>query len=137
MQKQLEEICAKALKEVENASSTSDMEEIKLEYLSRKSVLNNIKKGLKDLSPEQSPIVGAFANEVAQKIEQAVLVKEKAIYEKELNEKLEAERIDVTLPGKTVPMGKVHPLTYTIDEIVSIFQGMGFTITDNENSPEV
>ena len=84
LQKQLEEICAKALNEVENAVTSANIEEIKLEYLSRKSVLNNIKKGLKDLSPEQRPIVGAFANEVAQKIEQAVELKEKAIYEKEL-----------------------------------------------------
>jgi len=137
MQKQLEEICQKALNEVENATNSADIEAIKLEYLSRKSVLNNIKKGLKDLTPEERPIVGAFANEVAQKIEVAVNAKEQVIYEKELNEKLESERIDITLPGKNIPMGKVHPLTQTIDEIVSIFQGMGFTITDNINSPEV
>ena len=68
MQKQLEDICTKALNEVSNAASSADIDNIKLEYLSRKSVLNNIKKGLKDLSPEQRPIVGAFANEVAQKI---------------------------------------------------------------------
>ena len=48
MQKQLEEICTKALKEIENAVSTADIDNIKLEYLSRKSVLNNIKKGLKE-----------------------------------------------------------------------------------------
>lgn len=137
MQKQLEDICTKALNEVSNAVSSADIDNIKLEYLSRKSVLNNIKKGLKDLSPEQRPIVGAFANEVAQKIEQAVCEKEKSIYEKELNEKLEAERIDITLPGRNIPMGKIHPLTATIEEIVGIFQGMGFTITDNSNSPEV
>ena len=137
MQKQLEEILAQGLAKVQNAKTGADIEDIKLEYLSRKSVLNNIKKGLKDLSPEQRPIVGAFANEVAQKIEQAVNEKEQGIYEKELNEKLESERIDVTLPGKNIPMGKVHPLTATIEEIVGIFQGMGFTITDTVNSPEV
>ena len=86
MQKQLEEICAKALNEVENAQNSADIDAIKLEYLSRKSVLNNIKKGLKDLTPEQRPIVGAFANEVAKKIETAVNEKEQTIYEKELNE---------------------------------------------------
>ena len=131
MRKQLEEICQKALNEVENATNSANIEAIKLEYLSRKSVLNNIKKGLKDLTPEERPVVGAFANEVAQKIEEAVTAKEQIIYEKELNEKLESERRDITLPGRNVPMGKVHPLTQTIDEIVSIFQGMGFTITDN------
>ena len=82
MQKQLEEILAQALAKIENAKNSADIEEIKLEYLSRKSVLNNIKKGLKDLSAEQRPIVGAFANEVAQKIEHAVDEKEKSIYEK-------------------------------------------------------
>ncbi len=137
MQKQLEEICEKALKEIENANSKADIEKIKLEYLSRKSILNNIKKGLKDLSPDQRPILGAFANEVAQKIEKSVEKKEKDIYHKELEEKLETEKIDITLPGKTIPSGKPHPLTKTIEEIVTIFQGMGFTVTANENSPEV
>ena len=82
MQKQLEEILAQGLEKVQKAQNSVDIEEIKLEYLSRKSVLNNIKKGLKDLSPEQRPIVGAFANEVAQKIEQAVNEKEQASMKK-------------------------------------------------------
>ncbi len=137
MQKQLEEICAKGLNEVEKAQSSADIAAIKLEYLSRNSILTNIKKGLKDLPVEQRPIVGAFANEVAKKIEEAVNIKEQFLYEKELNEKLESERIDITLPGRTIPVGKVHPLTRTVDEIVTIFQGMGFTITDNAHSPEV
>lgn len=47
------------------------------------------------------------------------------------------ERIDVTLPGSFTPYGKVHPLTQTVDEIVEIFQGMGFSVVHNENSPEV
>lgn len=137
MQQTLEKIHAKALSSIENAKNTNDIEEVKNEFLSRKSELNNIKKNLKDLSNEDKRIVGSLANKIANDIEQKLDEKYQIIYKNELNEKLEKERIDITLPGSYVPHGKVHPLTQTVDEIVEIFQGMGFSLVHNENSPEV
>lgn len=137
MKKQLETIFNSAQNDIKNAQTTNDIEEIKLKYLSRKGELNSIKKNLKDLSDEDKRIVGAFANEIAQKLESEVKEKFDLIYKKELDEKLKTEKIDITLPGKFVPQGKVHPLTSTTNEIIAIFQSLGFSLIKSENSPEV
>lgn len=136
MKTQLEKIYNNATADIEKALTSDDIEEIKLKYLSRKGELNSIKKNLKDLSDEDKRIVGAYANEVAQKLESAVEEKFETIYRKELDEKLQKEKIDITLTGKYIPQGKVHPLTSTINEIVSILQSLGFSLVHSENSPE-
>ena len=118
-------------------NSATSIEEIRGKYLSRKGEFNEIKKGLKDLSDEDKRVVGKLANEITQKLEAALKSKYDEFYKKELNEKLQNERLDVTLPGKYTPMGHVHPLTSTTEEIVSIFQNLGFSVVPSEHSPEV
>lgn len=137
MKETLEKIHKSALEDIEKIQSTADIEEIRNTYLSRKSELNNIKKNLKDLSNEDKRIVGSLSNRITKDIEEKLNEKYQTFYQKELNEKLEKERIDITLPGSFTPYGKVHPLTQTIEEITEIFQGMGFSVVHNENSPEV
>ena len=137
MKTQLEKIYSDAKFDIEKAVTSDDIEEIKLKYLSRKGELNSIKKNLKDLSDEDKRIVGAFANEVAQKLEASVEQKFEAIYRKELDEKLQNEKIDITLNGKFIPQGKVHPLTSTTNQIIAIFQTLGFSLVESKNSPEV
>ena len=137
MKNQLETILENAEADLEKAQNINDIEEIKLKYLSRKGELNSIKKNLKDLSDEDKRVVGAFANEIAQKLESEVKNKYDEFYKKELDEKLKCEKIDVTLPGKSIPMGKVHPITQTINEITEIFHTLGFTVAADKNSPEV
>ena len=137
MKEQLEKIYAEATIDIENASSVKDLEDIKFKYLSRKGEFNEIKKGLKDLSVEDKKIVGSLANEITQKLESSIKDKFKLFYEKELNEKLQKEKIDVTLPGQYVPRGHVHPLTSTTNEICSIFQSLGFSVVPDEFAPEV
>ena len=137
MKQQLEKIFNDATVDIEKAVSSEDIEEIKLKYLSRKGELNSIKKNLKDLSDEDKRIVGAYANEVAQKLEASVNEKFDTIYRKELDAKLQTEKIDISLTGKFIPQGKVHPLTSTTNEIVAIFQSLGFSLVESKNSPEV
>lgn len=137
MQQTIENIRTKALEAIKNAINTDNIEEIRVEFLSRKSELNNIKKNLKDLSNEEKRIIGPLANKVTTEIETHLNEKYQELYQKELNEKLEKEQIDVTLPGSYAPYGKTHLLTQTVNEIVEIFNGMGFSLVHNENSPEV
>lgn len=137
MQQTIENIRAKALEAIKNAQNTDNIEEIRVEFLSRKSELNNIKKNLKDLSNEEKRIIGPLANKVTTEIENGLNEKNQELYQKELNAKLEKEQIDVTLEGAYVPYGKTHLLTQTVNEIVEIFNGMGFSLVHNENSPEV
>ena len=137
MKTQLENIYASASQEIEKALSINDIEEIRGKYLSRKGEFNEIKKGLKDLSDADKRVVGALANEITQKLETALKNKHAEFYKKELNEKLQKERLDITLPGKYTSMGHIHPLTSTTNEIVSIFQKLGFSVVPSEHSPEV
>ena len=137
MKAQLENIYTSANEEILKATSISDIEEIRGKYLSRKGEFNEIKKGLKDLSDANKRVVGALANEITQKLESALKSKYDEFYKKELNEKLQKERLDVTLPGKFTPVGHIHPLTSTTNEIVSIFQNLGFSVVPGEHSPEV
>mgnify|MGYP004653190743 CR=1 FL=1 len=137
MQEKLNNIYALASADIEKATSSSDLDEIRLKYLSRKGEFNAIKKGLKDLSNEEKKVVGSLANEITQKLETAIKSKYSEFYRKELDAKLEKEKIDITLPGQFSPRGKVHPITSTTNEIVKIFQNLGFSLVPSENAPEV
>ncbi len=137
MKEKLENIKIQALKELETVNNLEKLEEINIKFLGRKGELNEIKKSLKDLPNEQKPIIGGLANQIAQQLEAIIKEKHEALYEQAINAKLESEKIDITLPGNFIPQGKVHPLTATVNEIVEIFQGLGFSLVEKQNSPEV
>jgi len=137
MKEKLEQLKTQALKEINTASDLNELNEIKIKYLSRKGELNTIRRGIKDLSPEEKPLIGDLANKTAEQIEKSIDSKYEILYSKSISQKLEAEKIDITLPGDYVPYGKQHPLTLTINEIVSIFNRMGFSLVEESDSPEV
>lgn len=137
MKEKLEQIKNLALEEAAKAQTLDEIENIKIKYLGRKGELNTIRRGIKDLSAEEKPVIGDLANKIANEIEEKIEEKHQTLYRAAINQKLGAERIDITLTGIYKPYGKQHPITLTINEIVSIFQGMGFTLTENQNSPEV
>jgi len=137
MEQKLENIRKDATEKIEKALNTTELENIKNEYLSRKGELTNIKKNLKDLPDDQKRIIGSLSNEIFNSLTALVEEKYKKLYNEELRQKLEKERIDISLPGSYTPRGKVHPLTQTVNEIVEIFEGMGFSLIKSENSPEV
>ncbi len=137
MKEQLEKIYANAAEDIEKSTSVSDLDEIRNKYLSRKGEFNEIKKNLKNLSDEDKRVVGSLANEITQKLEASLKTKYDEFYKKELDAKLLKEKIDITLPGKFERTGKVHPLTTTTNEIVAIFQSLGFSVVTSSQSPEV
>jgi len=137
METKIKEIEARALADIEQATDLKSLEAVKNEYLSRNSEFTNLKKGMKDLSPEQKPVIGALINRVSTTLNDLIEQKKDIFYKKELNEKLLKEKIDVTLDGDYVPIGHVHPLTQTVNEIVEIFQNLGFSLAEPKYSPEV
>ena len=137
MENKINEIRALALAELEACSDLKSSENVKNKYLSRNSEFNNLKKGMKDLTPEQRPIIGALLNKVSNELETLFNEKNDIFYKNELNERLLKEKIDVTLDGDYVPQGHIHPLTQTINEIVAIFEHLGFSLIKPEYSPEV
>ncbi len=137
MEEKILQIKKEALQEIEQAENQKMLDDVRNKYLSRASELNNLKKGLKDVAPELRPKIGALTNEVSKEIEALVNQKAEEFYQIELNKRLEEERIDVTLPSTYEPFGHIHPLTKTINEIVEIFEHLGFSLIKNEFSPEV
>lgn len=137
MEQKILQIKESALSEIEKASSSKELEEVKNKYLSRSSELNNLKKGLKDLDVSLRPKIGALTNEVSKLLEEKIQLKYDEFYKEELNKKLASEKIDVTLDGTFNPRGKIHPITATINEIVEIFEHLGFSLIENKLSPEV
>ena len=134
MKEQLKLIQAAAEEALANVSQTKDLDEIKVRFLGKKGELTAILKGMKDLSNEERPIIGQLANEVRQDIEVKIEETKKVLAQKELMAKLEAENIDVTMPGKVSSCGHSHPMSTVIEEISDIFIGMGYEIVDG---PEV
>ncbi|MBQ5893183.1 MAG: phenylalanine--tRNA ligase subunit alpha [Clostridia bacterium] len=112
----------------------ADLEQIKIKYLGKKGELTAVLRGMGALTPEERPIVGQIANEVRAAIEAAINEKKQEQEQKALDEKLKAEKLDVTMPGTPTPMGHLHPLTQVQRELEDIFIGMGFSIVEG---PEV
>lgn len=134
MKEQLEAIRQKALNELENAASIQDIEAVRIKFLGKKGELTGILKQMGKLSAEERPVVGQLANVIRSEIEAKIEEDSKAIAQKLQAEKLKAEKIDVTLPGKAKVLGSRHPLTVVLNDIKDIFIGMGFDIVDG---PEV
>jgi len=110
-------------------STAADFEAWETRYLGRKSELNEILKGLKDLSPEEKRLIGPLGNRVKQELAAAFAVAKETIFERNID--WEAERIDVTAPGHPiVPCGHLHPVTLIEHRIQDIFLSMGFSIAD-------
>ena len=129
---QLEELRLKALQELEGISYIKELEPWRVRYLGRKSELTSILRGLATLPPEERRAVGARANEVKSLLGDSLKRKEQAL--REVTARPEGERIDITLPGRHLPAGRLHPITQTIAEICSIFTSMGFQVIEG---PEV
>lgn len=134
MKEQLEEIRQKAAETIESCRELKELDAARVQFLGKKGQLTAILKQMGKLSAEERPVIGQLANEVRQAIDQKLTEKTNQLKEKQLNEKLAAETIDVTMPGKNMHIGHVHPLTAVLNELKDIFLGMGFQIAEG---PEV
>jgi len=133
MSQQTEELKTKALKELEGIASTDELESWRVRYLGRKGELTRILRGLGNLPVEERKAAGARANQVKVSLENGLRQKEQALREAQLAS-VKKEAIDVTLPGRPFPIGRLHPITQTINEMCDIFVSMGFQVVEG---PEV
>ena len=130
MKEQIAKIKEDALKEIENSNELQELENARVKYLGKKGELTALLKGMKDLSPEERPKVGALVNTVRDEIESKIKEVEETLESKALEAKLEKEKIDITLPGKKIKRGSKHPITRIIEEIEDIFVSMGYDVVD-------
>ncbi len=134
MKEQLANIRSQALSAFEGAQSAAELDALRVQYLGKKGELTNLLKMMGKLSAEERPAMGQLANEVRAALEQALETKGKELEAKALEDRLKAEALDVTVPGKNMKLGHRHPMYIALDEIKEIFIGMGFTVLDG---PEV
>ena len=130
----LEELQTKAFDELKASSSSEAVERWRVGYLGRRGELTNVLRGLAALAPEERRTVGAAANKVKALLEESLAEAEEAIKEAELQALADRGRIDVTLPGRPVLLGRLHPTTQILREICSAFVSMGFQVVEG---PEV
>ena len=130
MKEQLEKIKAQAMQALESVSDLKLLDELRVKYLGKKGELTAVLRGMGALSPEERPKIGALANQVHEQIEEKLQSKIDELSAKLQNEKLKAEEIDVTIPGRRRETGKLHPLSTVLDRVKDIFIGMGFSIAE-------
>lgn len=125
---------ADALHAVEAADSVEGVEAARIAYLGKKGSLTAVLRGLGGLSAEERPEVGRVSNEVRQALEGALESKREVLERAERATRIEAEAVDVTLPGRSRPIGHQHVLHQVVDEITAIFTGLGYAVA---GGPEV
>jgi phenylalanyl-tRNA synthetase alpha chain len=130
MLKQLNDIKSKALDELGSLSELKETEEWRVRYLGRKGALTQILRGLSSLPLEQRREIGTAANELKALFEQSLSQKQEALREAELAGLMERGRIDVTLPGHPISLGRLHPTTQMLRRICNIFVSMGFEVVE-------
>ncbi len=134
MKEQLKCIAEAAYSALETVKDLQELDALRVKYLGKKGELTAILKQMGSLSAEERPVIGQLANEIRGKIEEAVSSKAAELKGAAVEQKLASEKIDVTMPGERIEMGKKHPLDAVLDEIKEIFLGMGFDIAEG---PEV
>ena len=127
-------IIAQAEQELKAAPNLPALDAVRVKYLGKKGELTAILKGMGGLSPEERKAIGQAANEARAVIDAALSEKLAELKAAELDARLASEVLDVTMPGRHAPIGKLHPIHLVIDEIKEIFLGMGFDVVEG---PEV
>lgn len=131
---ELKTLSKQAVADFAAVSNSKDLNELRIKYLGDKSQVINMRKQMKDLSKEDRPEMGRLINEAFEAIESQFTEAKSRIENQELNSKLAKEKIDPSLPGIGVKFGHLHPLTQVTNEIVGIFENLGFSLVDG---PEI
>lgn len=131
---QLDVLIEQAEKHINDAEDINQLENVRVEYLGKKGHMTELLKGLGKLDPKERPIVGQEINKAKQVIQKILHEKGEFLREQALNEKLNAEKIDVTLPGRTEFNGGLHPVSRTIERIEGFFGQLGFEV---KQGPEI
>jgi phenylalanyl-tRNA synthetase alpha chain len=134
VEERIDQLKSEALAAVAAADSTADLEEVRVRYLGRSAEITEIKKSIGALPPEDRKEVGRAANLASREIEENMEAQRVVIALAEQKSRLEAEAVDVTLPGVPFLKGHLHPSQRVIDEVVDFFVGLGYKVAEG---PEI
>ncbi len=134
MKEQLREIRNAAESALAAVNTMQEIDELRVKYLGKKGELTALLKQMGSLSAEERPVMGQLVNEAKAALETLIGEKTAELKARATEEKLKAETLDITMPGKVSKTGKLHPLNTVLNDMIDIFQSMGFDVVDG---PEV
>lgn len=130
LEHQLTTLKQEAHEAITRLESLEQLEQLRVKYLGKKGSLSQVLGGMGKLDASDRPRIGALANDVKEALQANLEQKRSALQSAQIEAKLVAETLDVTMPGIYRPQGRTHPLTSTIDRVVDIFVGLGYTVAE-------
>ncbi|MBX0315137.1 phenylalanine--tRNA ligase subunit alpha [Planococcus glaciei] len=134
MEAQLQELKTEALEKISASTNVKELNNVRVAYLGKKGPITDLLKGMGKLPAEERPKMGALVNVIREEVTASLEERMAILEEQAINEKLQSETIDITLPGRPVKTGNSHPLTRVVEEIEDLFVSMGYEIAEG---PEV
>ncbi|MGK7947257.1 MAG: phenylalanine--tRNA ligase subunit alpha [Xenococcaceae cyanobacterium] len=128
LETQLQELQQTAVSAIATTNTLEELEQLRINYLGKKGQLSQILRGMGKLTPEERPRVGSLANEVKEALQSSLESQKQKLQQAAIEAQLKAETLDVTMPGVSRSLGHVHPLNGTIDRMLEIFVGLGYTV---------
>ena len=125
---QLTELNTTALDAIASSANLDELEQLRVKYLGKKGELSQILRGMGKLSPEERPAVGSQANVVKEEVQTKLEQRKQDLQQAQIEAQIKAESIDVTMPGVSRPLGRVHPLNGVVDRVLDVFIGLGYTV---------
>ncbi|MDJ0569789.1 MAG: phenylalanine--tRNA ligase subunit alpha [Pleurocapsa sp. MO_192.B19] len=128
IQEQLKELNTEAVSSIATTDSLDELEQLRVKYLGKKGQLSQILRGMGKLTPEERPAVGQSANVVKEEVQTSIEQRKQDLQQAKIEAQIKAETLDVTMPGVSRPLGRVHPLNGVVDRVLDIFVGLGYTV---------
>ena len=128
MKEEIAKIKEEALREILEVKDMQSLNDLRVKFLGKKGELTAVLKGMGALSAEERPVIGALVNSVRDEIEEKISVAEKEFKAKEMELKLQKEKIDITLPSTKIIRGSKHPMNRIIEEVEDLFVSMGYDV---------
>ncbi len=128
LKSKLEELASSSLEKIEQIEEIQEIEQLRVNLLGKKGQLTDLLKSMRNLEASERPIIGKLANEIRDDLTAKITSKKEELEEIALNERLEAETIDVTLPGRQIKRGQRHVIHQVMDDLENLFLGMGYSI---------
>ncbi len=134
MSRKFTEILQDVKDKLSSADTSKLLADIKVDFLGKNGVVTGLLKGMRDVAPEERPALGQQVNSLRTQIEQMIQSREEAVKKRELDKKLQAEAVDITLPAKVNELGTLHPITLVKNDLIDAFSGLGFVVYEG---PEI
>lgn len=127
---EVDELEERAKADVDMAASTAELAAVETRYLGSKGQLQALLRSIGTLPRDERPAFGARVNQAKERITQLIAERREQLERAEVQRRLESERIDITLPGRPLPLGRLHPLTQTVRQVVDVLSGLGFQFVE-------